>query len=178
MLETKGLRGFSLRALAREAKVSHAAPVHHFKTLGAFFAECRTDAFRELSDALEAARDGTAGSPTDALTKMAVAYLNFGIANPVVLRMMFDKDTAPPRTNDRNSQSRRAYLLLQEAVRATLSGVPASNRLLDLRINAVWSLIHGFVILQNEDQIYRRSDPPISNEDMLAQSLTAMLAST
>ncbi|MEM7522021.1 MAG: TetR-like C-terminal domain-containing protein, partial [Pseudomonadota bacterium] len=157
MLEAEGLRGFSLRALARKARVSHAAPVHHFKTLGAFFAECRLDAFRELSDALEAARADASGSPTDVLAKMANAYLNFGTANPVLLRMMFDKDTAPPRSNDPNSQSRRAYLLLEDAVRATLSGMPKDDRSLDIRINAVWSLIHGFVILQNEDQICRRS---------------------
>lgn len=177
MLEAQGLQGFSLRALARNAQVSHAAPVHHFKTLGAFFAECRTDAFRELSEALETARDQVSASPIHTLVNMAIAYLKFGTANPVMLRLMFDKDTAPPKSNDPDSQSRRAYLLLEEAVRATLPDIGQGDPLFDLRINAVWSLIHGFVILQNEDQICTRSDPPISTEQMLAKSLAKMLAS-
>ena len=175
MLEADGLRGFSLRALARNAQVSHAAPVHHFKTLDAFYADCRTDGFRELSDALETAKATASGPPVQVLTRMAMAYLDFGNRCPVMLRMMFDKDTAPPRTDDPDSQSRRAYLLLENAVGETLSGAPHDPRLFDIRINAVWSLIHGFVILQNEDQICRRSDPPISTEDMLARSLAAML---
>lgn len=90
---------------------------------------------------------------------------------------MFDKDSAPPRSNDPDSQSRRAYLLLEDAVRGTLSDMPTDAPLFDVRINAVWSLIHGFVILQNEDQICTKSDPSISTEDMLAKSLTAMLTS-
>ncbi|PTX57419.1 TetR family transcriptional regulator [Litoreibacter ponti] len=177
MLEADGLRGFSLRALARNAQVSHAAPVHHFKNLDAFFADCRTDGFRELSDALENAKITASGPPVNVLTRMAMAYLDFGSRCPVMLRLMFDKDTAPPRTDNPESQSRRAYLLLQDAVGETLSGAPRDPRLFDIRINAVWSLIHGFVILQNEDQICGSSDPPISTEEMLARSLAAMLES-
>ncbi len=177
MLEADGLRGFSLRALSRKAQVSHAAPVHHFKTLEAFFAECRSDAFRELSDALEAAKAGASPSPTDVLCQMAIAYLRFGIAYPVMLRLMFDKDTAPPKSNDPTSQSRRAYLLLQEAVRATLPDLPPRHPSFDVRINAVWSLIHGFVILHNEDQICTLSEPSMKTEHMLVKSVSAMLGS-
>ncbi len=175
MLESDGLRGFSLRALSRKAQVSHAAPVHHFKTLGAFLAECRSDAFRELSEALEAAKAGASHSPTDVLCQMAVAYLRFGIAYPVMLRLMFDKDTAPPKSNDPTSQSRRAYLLLHAAVRATLPDISQRDPRFDIRINAVWSLIHGFVILHNEDQICTQSEPPMTTDHMLVEALSAML---
>ncbi|WP_159810188.1 TetR/AcrR family transcriptional regulator [Litoreibacter roseus] len=177
MLEADGLRGFSLRALSRKARVSHAAPVHHFKTLSAFLAECRSDGFRELSDALEAAKAGASPSPTDILCHMAIAYLKFGVAYPVMLRVMFDKDTAPPKSHDPTSQSRRAYLLLEEAVRATLPDVTQRAPEFDVRINAVWSLIHGFVILHNEDQICTQSDPPMTTGHMLVTALSALLGS-
>ena len=43
LVEEKGIRGFTLRECARRAEVSHAAPAHHFASMGDLLAElvCR-----------------------------------------------------------------------------------------------------------------------------------------
>lgn len=176
MLEADGVRGFSLRALSRRAQVSHAAPVHYFKTLPVFLAACRDDGFRELADGLDAAIAASDGGAVDTLCAMAVAYLRFGKAYPVMLRLMFDRDTAPSSRGDPNTQSNRAYTQLQKAVRETMSDAASDNAAFDIRINAVWALIHGFVTLENEGQICRQAQPPLATERMLTIALVALLA--
>ncbi len=175
MLETNGLMGFSLRALARQANVSHAAPVHHFKSVASLLASCKADGFYELASALEQARDAAATGPNETLCTMSTAYLDFATANPVLLRLMFDKDSAPSNHPHLKGQSHRAYTILEDAVRATMPETGTDLAAFDLRVNAVWSLIHGFSILHNEEQLCRRSADPAPTSQMLASSLMILL---
>ena len=58
MLERNGVRGLSLRALAREAGVSHSAPAHHFPNALALLAGLMAEGFDRLSDIVELTSDG------------------------------------------------------------------------------------------------------------------------
>src|ERR1035438_944932 len=59
VLERDGLSGLTLRAVAREAGVSHAAPTHHFGDLTGLVSELAAIGFRQFSAAMVAA--GAAG---------------------------------------------------------------------------------------------------------------------
>src|ERR1700681_3684518 len=61
VLERDGLAGLTLRAVAREAGVSHAAPTHHFGDLTALVSELAAIGYRRFSMAMAAA---TAAAPT------------------------------------------------------------------------------------------------------------------
>src|SRR6202044_2986503 len=64
VLERDGLAGLTLRAVAREAGVSHAAPTHHFGDLSGLFSELAAIGFQQFNAAMAVA--GTAdGSPMD-----------------------------------------------------------------------------------------------------------------
>ena len=56
VLERDGLAGLTLRAVAREAGVSHAAPTHHFGDLTGLVSELAAIGFRRFSAAMIAAR--------------------------------------------------------------------------------------------------------------------------
>ena len=60
VLERDGLAGLTLRAVAREAGVSHAAPTHHFGDLTGLVSELAAIGFRQFNAAMAAA--GAAGS--------------------------------------------------------------------------------------------------------------------
>ena len=56
VLERDGLPGLTLRAVAREAGVSHAAPTHHFGDLTGLLSELAAIGFRRFNEAMVAAR--------------------------------------------------------------------------------------------------------------------------
>ena len=57
VLERDGLSGLTLRAVAREAGVSHAAPTHHFGDLTGLLSELAAIGFRRFNAAMIAARN-------------------------------------------------------------------------------------------------------------------------
>ena len=56
LVAERGADGISLRELAREAGVSHAAPAHHFSDRRGLFTALAAQGWRLLADALDAAR--------------------------------------------------------------------------------------------------------------------------
>src|SRR5689334_9448748 len=61
VLERDGLAGLTLRAVAREAGVSHAAPTHHFGDLTGLVSELAAIGFRQFNTAM--AESCTADAP-------------------------------------------------------------------------------------------------------------------
>src|SRR5262245_63791403 len=64
VLERDGLAGLTLRAVAREAGVSHAAPTHHFDDLTGLVSELAAIGFRQFNDAMVAA-GATGATPAE-----------------------------------------------------------------------------------------------------------------
>ena len=56
VLERDGLAGLTLRAVAREAGVSHAAPTHHFGDLTGLVSELAAIGFRQFNAAMVGGR--------------------------------------------------------------------------------------------------------------------------
>src|SRR3984957_5014105 len=59
VLEREGLSGLTLRAVAREAGVSHAAPTHHFGDLTGLVSELAAIGYRQFNAAQVAAAAGS-----------------------------------------------------------------------------------------------------------------------
>src|ERR1700675_3926325 len=74
VLERDGLSGLTLRAVAREAGVSHAAPTHHFGDLTGLVSELATIGFRRFNDAM-AATGATDASLVEKAMGRAKAYV-------------------------------------------------------------------------------------------------------
>ena len=168
MLERDGLRQFSLRALAREAGVSNAAPLHQFRNADELFSACAAQGFRDLSATLEQLSSNQA---VDDVCAMADAYLNFAIHNPTVFQLMFDRKALPSPSAEFRTEASRAYNLLADAIRA-LGQV--DEKTFDRRINAIWSLMHGFAVLELADQICRSDGNSASTSSMLNSAVRAL----
>jgi AcrR family transcriptional regulator len=152
ILETHGAQAISLRGLARELDVSHAAPAHHFRNKTELMAELAADGYRALADAMADAMDGT--DPSQWLEVTGRAYIRFGVSNPQRYRLMFTSglmnEDCPQRLTDEASE---AYLLLLRAAypEAPLPD-PATYRLGTAEL-AAWSVVHGAVMLWLDGQL-------------------------
>ncbi len=96
-LAERGPAALSLRELAREAGVSHAAPGRHFKDKQALLDALALSGFQRLQVALEQAKDaqrqdsaGTDGTDTEGyLLALARAYMGFALPNAALLDLMY-----------------------------------------------------------------------------------------
>ncbi len=179
VLERDGLAGLTLRAVAREAGVSHAAPTHHFGDLTGLVSELAAIGFRQFNAAMAVA-GATGALPKDKAMARAKAYVAYAQAHPGMYGLMF-------RT-ERLDMSRPS---LHEAANASFAGLAGaigasrhehiSEQALSLEQGAAiaraWSLVHGFTMLLLDDRlsdILRRMPEGTSAETLLE----AMLKST
>ena len=91
VVRTRGLPELSLRAVAREAKVSHAAPYHHFADRAALLAAVAEEGFVGLKRSMERQLRGLSG-PKDKLEASGVGYVMFAVRNPMHFRVMFSAE--------------------------------------------------------------------------------------
>src|SRR3954471_23808284 len=93
-LRDRGAVALSLRELARETGVSHAAPGRHFKDKQALLDALALAGYERLAQTLEAADDP--GLPLEPrLTALAKAYLGFAVENAALLELMFARKHDP-----------------------------------------------------------------------------------
>src|SRR6201998_595885 len=88
VLERDALAGLTLRAVAREAGVSHAAPTHHFGDLTGLVSELAAIGFRQFNAAMTAA-GSTGVSPMEKSLARAKAYVAYAQAHPGMYGLMF-----------------------------------------------------------------------------------------
>ena len=176
VLEHDGLAGLTLRAVAREAGVSHAAPTHHFGDLTGLVSELAAIGFRQFNATMEAAR-ATGTLPLEKSMAGAKAYVGYAQAHPGMYGLMF-------RT-ERLDMSRPS---LCEAANASFAGLAAAvgasrheqifEEALSLEqaaaIARAWSLVHGFTTLLLDGRladILRRLPKGTSVETLLETML-------
>ena len=149
VLEQNGLAGLTLRAVAREAGVSHAAPAHHFGDLTGLVSELAAIGFRQFNAAMAAADSGRS-APAEMAMARAKTYVAYAQAHPGMYGLMF-------RT-ERLDMSRPALCEAAEAAFAGLSGSIGAQRHETISAEALslnqaaaiaraWSLVHGFTML-------------------------------
>src|ERR1700744_2758366 len=82
ILERDGIQALTLRAAARAAGVSHAAPANHFDDLTGLLSELAAVGFNRFSAALMAAMETAGGDPRARSNAMGAAYVRFARAHP------------------------------------------------------------------------------------------------
>jgi AcrR family transcriptional regulator len=179
VLERDGLAGLTLRAVAREAGVSHAAPTHHFGDLTGLLSELAAIGFRQFNAAMAAAGNSEAHPLMKGMAS-AKAYVAYAQAHPGMYGVMF--------RSARLDYSRPSLHEASDAAFAGLTGGIAASRQEQISkeslsldqaaaIARAWSLVHGFTMLLLDGRLadILRRLPAGTTAEML---LDAMLRST
>ncbi len=140
LLEAEGGSDLSLRAVAREAGVSPAAPYHHFRDKNELLDALAMEGWDQLGDQMRAAL-AEAEVGRDRLVTLGVAYVRFSRMNPAIYRVMFacsqNNETMPEKLRDEG-----AYRLVCDTL--IESGLdPEDETGLELAAIAVWCAAHG-----------------------------------
>src|SRR5438128_9446581 len=130
LIEERGVSALTLREVARQVGVTHAAPQRHFADRAALVAAVAEQGFRGLAAHVAAVR-GSARTPAQRLRALGVAYIEYAIAHPAHLRVMFSPEVA----------DKTRYQELQRAA------------------DAVHDMLHGGIEKAQREGLVRRGDP-------------------
>src|SRR5262249_12876624 len=101
ILAEEGVQALTLRAAARRAGVSHNAPYRHFADKEALLAAIAEEGFVDLAARVVEARAHDAASPRAQLEESGWAYVQFALAHPDHLRVMFGVPITNPGAHPR-----------------------------------------------------------------------------
>jgi AcrR family transcriptional regulator len=158
-LETSGAAGLSLRELARDVGVSHAAPRQHFADKQALLDALAINGLERLGTELDAALGASSGPFDERLGAFAHAYVGFATAHPALLALMFArKDRADSATL--RAANDKAFAAPSALIADALAGGEIDNDDPDRVAMAVLAMLQGLATVITSDMIGDR--PPES----------------
>ncbi len=169
IIEEVGPDAFSLRAAARRAGVSAAAPAHHFRDARGLLTAIATIGFVEFGNELEAAMGPDRRSMVVAQSH---AYLRFALARPGLFRLMWRKAALDLDDPDYVAAARRAFAISDHVVRGSdaIAALPGDATLAPTI--ACWSMVHGFVeLIINGAFFARQTEVPGALDALLDATL-------
>jgi AcrR family transcriptional regulator len=107
-LRDHGLEALSLRDLARQAGVSHAAPRRHFADRQALLDALAEAGFTRLGDEMHQAIDGAGQDYEARLRAVAAGYVRFATRDAALLELMFGAKNAKNAKNVEPPEALRA----------------------------------------------------------------------
>jgi AcrR family transcriptional regulator len=141
ILETEGPTALSLRAVAREAGVSPAAPYHHFKDKCELLEAISHEGWMELGAAVAKSR-AQSPDPQSAMTNIGVAYVCFARENPALYRVMYDSACDRESMGDHVKEADSGWRHVREAL-IDAGADPTDERELEIATISAWCTAHG-----------------------------------
>ena len=141
ILEEESLAALTLRAVARRAGVSHAAPYRHFHNHEALLVELSIEGFDELRESVSEAAKAQ-GNESDKIATIGAAYMRFVAQRPALARLMFGGQL--PNRDQFPALEKKADSIGNEI------GAALHDSALGL---AVWAAVHGLAMLVLENVI-------------------------
>ncbi len=133
----------TLRAVARRAGVSAAAPYHHFLDRDAMLAAVAHDGFESLGRVQREIVEG-AGEPAHRLERLAIGYVHFAWAHYTLYGLMFKMLQSGVTGPDADALRESAGRSLGRLVTAIRSANPGLDHAESFgRALLAWSLAHG-----------------------------------
>lgn len=154
ILAEEGIGALSLRKVAKNAGVSHAAPYAHFKDKRALIAAMATEGHTRIYEKNSEIIEVFADMPLQQLVKTACAYLDFGMDNPDLFRITFSGVVERERDYPALVEiTQKNFEILREiALRCQAEGIFDADDA-DLLAVSLWGTVHGLVSLILQGQI-------------------------
>lgn len=177
LLDREGLTGLSLRRIARQAGVSHGAPLRHFRGLAELLSEVAAQGFRLLSEAVEKSGaplpPGT--PPGDRLGAAGRAYVECAVAHPGLFSLMFQPERLDWSHPALLAESSAAFEQLVRHVRAAQDAGWRRAHGTRLLAGSVWAAVHGLAMLWSQGAL-AGPVPGASLDTLIDTSLELVLA--
>jgi AcrR family transcriptional regulator len=148
LLVQEGYEALSLRKVAERIGYTATTIYRHFQDKDALLYAATEDAFEQLAARLAAAAD-PASQPFQALERVALGYIDFGLDQPAHYRLLFmtRPDLLWHRAAGQPASRVERLGMLRASVARALATVSTSTRDVLAASNALWAVTHGTVAL-------------------------------
>lgn len=156
LVEEKGPAGLTLRAAARKAGVSQAAPYRHFADKETLLAAVAEKGFHNMAAFMREACVPYKDDPLRRLNELGVSYVLFSVQHPNQFRVMFGPEVADKKKHaDLHKAAQQTFSLLTQGIADyTGSGqAPAEIKTGKEAALAAWAIVHGLSSLIVDGQL-------------------------
>jgi len=168
LLAEGGPAHLTLRAAARRAGVSVAAPYRHFADKRELLAAVAEEGFIAMQRACDEALAAAGDDAVERFWVHGVAYVRFAIDNPAHYRVMFGPELPDKSVyEDLYRAARTAYDGLRSSLRyCALNGLFGEDQI-EVRATRAWALVHGLASLFIDGQL--NVDETLTRDAFLAR---------
>jgi len=148
VVRDRGVGHVSLRAVARQVGVTHAASAHHFENKAGLLTAFATQGYVQMAGTVLAEIEEA--QPVDGpsiLEAVGRGYVRFAVANPGRFEVMFRPDLLNADDPDFSAARDGAYSLMESAIARCQSEGFLGRNDPEVVTVAAWSLTHGLAAL-------------------------------
>jgi AcrR family transcriptional regulator len=147
LIERQGPAALSLREVARQAGVSHAAPAHHFGDKAGLLTALAAQGFELFTTALSQARDAAGADPMERFAATGRAYVLFAARHRAHFEVMFRPELVHPADPALAQASGAAYAVLTQVIAEAQASGYAAEMDPEVLATTAWSTAHGLATL-------------------------------
>lgn len=155
LLDTQGIEGVTIRAVARNAGVAHSAPANHFPSRRAMLTAIAAIVFTDLADLTIEAITDLADKPEQAIQAFAENCFQFAFNTPNRYQLLWQRQLIDQDDPALAREMERVYSVLLSLLRQD-----QANHLVDIETNAIaiWSMIHGYISMRLDGNLVAAED--------------------
>ena len=148
IIEKRGVAFVSLREVARDARVSHSAPAHHFANKAGLLTAFAASGFDKLVAVVqEETRASAPRSGPDVLEAIGRGYVRFAIQHPEHFSVMFRSEILDTSLPEYAAAAEKSWALLASTVKRCASEGYVRPADVESVTAAAWSVAHGLATL-------------------------------
>lgn len=155
ILEKEGVNNLTLRAVARETGVSHAAPKNHFANLTELLSALATRGYKKFSKRMAETREEDLSSPKQQENNAGLTYVSFAIEHPHMFQLMFRSEKLDYEYPPLREAADEAFQDLGATSGVTAEAAKSDRLTLGqaAQMTATWSIPHGIAMLILDGQL-------------------------
>jgi AcrR family transcriptional regulator len=175
LIAEEGVRGTSIREVARRAGVSHQTPYHHFGSLDGIVEALVREGFATLTEMMEEAADAAGDDPLDRLNAIGVAYVRFAVSHVGHFRVMFERSLLDVQESgvEEAEDSFGCLTMVVEGVSRAGYGASLEPEIL---AHLCWATVHGLAVLRIEGRLETKMSDEMPDIDAYSEQVVGALS--
>jgi len=175
ILSDEGVKGLSLRRVAKRAGVSHTAPYAHFADKQALVAAISTEGYKRLFAQFTDIDRSFGGDPLKKLVEVAWSYVQFAVNDPAHFKITFSGVIEKEKDFLAFVEiSQQSFTFIIETVTECQIAKLIRPGPSDLIAVHIWGAIHGLATLLIEDQVSSKVLETYTLREMLISTLNLL----
>lgn len=141
MIDEHGIDHVTIRRVSEEAQCSPTVIYHYFQSKDGLLHRAVQQGFEWFGIFVHTSEQGLSG--LDRIRGVARAYVQWGVSNPSMYRLMFEQRMPRPATEDELKERRGGFVLAQEMLGQVIGGDSGVD--IGLVANVFFVSLHGIV---------------------------------